>query len=147
MGCGNSKNQIGVVAVGDKPTDAPVKTTRPNSKTIRVQSAGQEVKSAPATPNGKRKRLLVKRDTWTGSQDSLGGQSLRGDGDGRGGSATSKNSHHSTDSGFDDTDKENKFISEDSDLGLVKEVEDQFQTPRDLSGMYSTHIIMMTQFE
>ena len=45
-------------------------------------------------------------------------------------SATSKLSQHSTDSGF--ADNNNEFITEQSHPNKVKEVEEEFDTPRDL---------------
>ncbi len=72
--------------------------------------------------------MLIKRDTWTGSNESLGDTRSQND---RGGSATSKFSQHSCDSGFEDREYQ-AVVTEFSNANAVKEVEDGFNTPRDL---------------
>jgi len=142
MGCGQSKNQIGVAVQNDKTPRTPVKH-RPNSKTIRVKQASEltdtntVVENETPTKNNnskKPKKLLSKRGTvgaWTGSQDSLGGGEVEDNG--RGGSATSKFSQHSADSGFDGEDTfMQQIISEESDPNKVREIEQAWESPRDL---------------
>ena len=65
---------------------------------------------------------MLKQSTWTGSHDSINTLGTRG------GSATSKFSTHSGDSGFGD----HKFITEDSKAEDVKAVEDSFRDPNNL---------------
>ena len=138
MGCGQSKNQVGIVPGGNAPTPRPpVKVERPNSKTIRVKATdstdtSKVTVSDPNTPSRsiKPKKLLAKRDTWTGSQDSLGGGFKD---NGRGGSASSKFSSHSQDSGFDCGEElSSHIITEDSDIDKIRQVEEAWQSPRDL---------------
>ena len=111
MGCGNSKNQVGLTP-DSKPTDS---STKKGKQTIRVSPA-----SAHGTPNGTPKHKLSKRaQSWTGSQRSLIDQTSI-----RGSSASSK---RTCDSGIDDDHYQ--YITEGSDGNLVKKVEDEFQEP------------------
>ena len=144
MGCGQSKNQIGVSS-GLKDTapgaanQSPVKRT--SSKKINVKSTDNidnrhtsdledEVEIPPPENSRKKNKRLVKKNSWVmGSQDSLGGSD--GNTDSRGGSATSKGSHHSADSGFADNEYQ-KVITEFSNADAVQEIENGFETPRDL---------------
>ena len=113
MGCGASKNKIHVAG-------ASTTNVRDNS----AKGGRRRSKKADEVIDAKENRWAKKRtDSLFGSRDSLGANSQRG------GSATSKFSKHSMDSGFGDKD-ESKFISENSDPNVVKQIEDEFNTPR-----------------
>ena len=121
MGCGNSKNQIGLVPE-EKPGEAKVtsvKSKRASSRTIRVGQAGD------STPSRDRKSALRREGSWQGSKDSLGSQTSLG---GRGGSASSKKTIGSGDSGIDD-DHYHNYITEGSDVDMVRKVEEDFREP------------------
>lgn len=60
--------------------------------------------------------------------------------DTRGGSASSKASKHSCDSGFDD-DGYNKVITESSKPEKIKQIEELFKTPRDLGKCSYCHCV------
>ena len=145
MGCGQSKNQIGVVASVKQTSDlvhGETKKTisRTSSRKINVKQ-GEQIDNTKHSsdpeddqhvppPKDSRKKRMLKQNTWAGSQDSLYGLSEGGT-ESRGGSATSKASHHSTDSGFADNEY-NKVITENSDPNVVRTVEEGFETPREL---------------
>ncbi|ELU18859.1 hypothetical protein CAPTEDRAFT_210333 [Capitella teleta] len=130
MGCGSSTNKVSVVGSNvNLPRSPSKKVDRPRSKTVRVVSKGEsDVVSEPK--HGP--RLLKRRGKqqgW-GSQTSLGSNTS---GDGRRGvSASSKASHHSMDSGFADTTEYKHVVTEFSEADKIRQVEDCFQTPRDL---------------
>ncbi len=121
MGCGASKNKIHVATTANKVDNSKVTSKdngRPSSttKSVRAKSSGSN----------------RSRRVW-GSRDSLGVAESRG------GSATSKFSKHSMDSGFNDNDEGNRFISEDSDPNLVRGIVDDFHTPRGLGRCHPMH--------
>ena len=126
MGCGSSANQIHVAStattVDNTKNDVSLMEKPPRGNSSRPTS--NTVQSRNKSAGGK-----SKRSAWGGSTDSLGDdRSLASDV--RGGSATSKASKHSGDSGFDD--EGNKFITEGSHPNQIQEVEEGFNTPRDL---------------
>lgn len=157
MGCGQSKNQIGIspglkdTTLVSTPVGTPSKSPlkKPPNNKIRVKS-GHKVDNtntsdlddevevpAPEDSRKKKNKRLVKKNSWVmGSQDSLGVS--EGNADSRGGSATSKGSHHSADSGFDDHDYQ-KVITEYSDPDAVKSIEEGFETPRGLGECLFTY--------
>lgn len=119
MGCNSSKNKVHIVGTVPSTT-----TTSSNKKEPR--------KSGSAKRRSKKSAM--------GSQDSLGGVSVTSEN--RQGSASSKVSKHTIDSGFDDSEYQH-IITENSDPSKVKHIEDTFQTPRDL-GKFETllcHVI------
>ncbi len=153
MGCGQSSNQIGISSKCDNapgtapgtplqgtPTKRGIKTQKLNSKTIRVKGSQNQLDNSDmnipindggddletGTPKNNKRKLLLKQNTWTGSVESLVSNI------GREGSATSKFSHHSTDSGFGGDNAYKHFITENSDPAQIKDIEDEFNTPREL---------------
>ena len=119
MGCGNSKNQIGLVPE-DKHEDglAKVSSSKPrrsNSRTIKVGEAG-------GIPTKDRKSGL-RRDI---TKDSLNSQTSLGM---RNGSASSKKTIGSGDSGIDDDPYQTNYITEGSDGDLVRKIEGEFREP------------------
>lgn len=102
MGCNSSKNKINIVG------EAPTKSNNVSGTTPRAGGSTRRPKS--------------------GSQRSLGGDSLLSD---RGNSATSKVSKHTMDSGYEDTDYK-QVITEESDPNRVKEIEETFAEPSGL---------------
>ena len=153
MGCGNSKNKINQGATPRAPESKPPaksasassrKSKRPNSKTINVKARPKE-DIEPGNENlkprsGKKKNRKDKNRQW-GSQDSLESTGSRDEGT-RGWSASSKFSTHSGDSGFGGGcgggDMDN-IITEDSHPDTIKEIEEDFNTPRGL-GRYLENI-------
>ena len=119
---------VGSSADLQKSPSKGVKVERPRSKTVKVVPKGESdvVSEAKHGP-----RLLKRRGKKQGfgSQTSLG--SISSKDDRRQTSATSKHSHHSMDSGFADTEYKN-IVTENSEPDKVKQVEDCFNTPRNL---------------
>ncbi|CAD5111942.1 DgyrCDS1204 [Dimorphilus gyrociliatus] len=146
MGCGASKRQVQPVDDNKKPpTDSKKLLKKRKSKRIDVQvapnrdSEGEDagielpsIKSDRANSgvsrygsSKSRTSSVLRSSKLFGSRDSLGLDS-------RNGSATSKVSKHSCDSGFDDPEYA-KVITEESNENEVNRVENDFKTPRDMS--------------
>lgn len=146
MGCGASKRQVQPVDETNKPVLVQKKSLiKKKSKKIDVQAAPQRdsdgedagIVLPPINPNRvnsgvsrygsskSRSSSVLRSSKLFGSRDSLGLDS-------RNGSATSKMSKHSCDSGFDDPEY-TKVITEDSNENEINKVESDFKTPRDLS--------------
>ena len=137
MGCGSSANQVhaaGDSALSPDPTaqSTPhkvLKPSRPRSKTVNVKPKAESDIDGDIVDSGvSRIKRQGSKQGW-GSQESLG--SVGSEDGGRGTSATSKFSHHSTDSGFADTEY-SRVVTEFSEADKVKEVEENFNTPRNL---------------
>lgn len=111
MGCNSSKNKVHIVGA-----------VAPTS----LKSPGNVVNSKTKPSSGKKRS---KKGSMMGSQGSLGGVSIGSEN--RQGSASSKVSKHTMDSGFDDADYQN-MITENSDPNKVRGIEENFDTPRDL---------------
>lgn len=143
MGCGSSVNKVSVastIAVAPADNNNKLKmaphppATKAGERRGSRPGSGRRLPVQPLAP----KPLLAKRRSggskaW-GSQDSLGGRSVTSVSSPRGGSATSKASKHSGDSGFSaGAGSENAhIITESSDPNRVKNIEEEFESPRGL---------------
>ena len=132
MGCGASK--VGVAPGGGTPKKIVVSAKDEDTATVVTRlDSGVGRDRGPSAKSGGRK--AKRQNSWLGSSavevDTVSD---------RGGSATSKVSKHSTDSGFDDKAYQH-FITEDSRSDLVNQVENEFTPVEDL-GVYSSYHLL-----
>ena len=126
MGCGNAK-QIQVAPASEGGNAVQNKTV------AGLMENGTPIKtsSCPNTPSLQKKLGKdLQRNPWTGSQESLVVD--------RHGSATSKISKHSCDSGLGgDPDENPSWIDENSDPDRVQSIMEGWKSPRDLGKFIS----------
>lgn len=131
MGCGSSANKVHVVTVAS--TDNCVDNKTQLRSPVKTPASAGSRKGSSARDRRRGSKKVGDSQAW-GSQESLRSRSSLGEGDGegpRGHSATSKNSHHSMDSGFSDVEYA-RVVTEFSQPEKIKEVEENFETPRNL---------------